>query len=178
MWWKVWTSQSFFQGWPRLTSHGLGDKWAPWRGSSCDQSGTERSREHTEGASGEGPRLERGWEHQDSGTDLSQHGPAEELRGRDSPSVSPHHLTGLSNCYHTLLSVRNLFIWHISHFWCKELESLGSFNISTLFCSLRSLENLSVEMQSLLQNRRRKTCFHHPREKTRSALSHYEKYSV
>lgn len=51
------------------------------------------------------------------------------------------------------------------------LESLGDLNVRMLF-SFRSLENSSVETQNRLQNRRRKTCFPHPREKTRSAPSH------
>lgn len=40
-----------------------------------------------------------------------------------------------------------------------------------LYFSYRSLENLYVVMQNQHQSRRRKTCFHHLKEKIRSALT-------
>lgn len=144
-----------FQGWPGFTSHGLGDKWASWRGLSCNQSWAERPREHSQGSSGESPWLERWWKHQDSGADLSQYGSAKELWGRNASSVSSHHVPGMYTFFYFL-------------YYCTVPTILQV--CSLVFTSYRSLENSYVVMQNQHQSRRRKTCFHHLKEKTRSAL--------
>lgn len=66
---------------------------------------------------------------------------------------------------------------------CLKLLHFANFTIqitgvSTLLCTFRSLESLSVEMQNRLRSRRRKICFPHQKEKTRSALSYYGKCPV
>lgn len=157
---------SFFSlpGWPWLASHGLGDKWAPRRRLSCDQSGVKRPWKHSEGSPSEGSRLERGREHKDPWANIRQHGSAEKLRSRDTPSFPPHHLAGLSNwlIYRTPRSCCCLLAGYTFD-WNHECNSC--------VFTCRFSANWSVEMQSQPQSRRRKICFHPQKEKTRSVAN-------
>lgn len=147
----------FVQGRPGLASHGLGDERASWRRPPRHQGGAQRPRKHPEGAAGQGVGLERRRKHQNSWSDLGQHGPTKELRGRDSASVPSHHLAGV---HHVRIGCCCCCCCSVAQ-WCRSQTVSPSMFLS------RSSVNSSVETQNQLQNRRRKTCSPPLKAKTR-----------